>query len=319
MDILSKLGINISGPFSDVLDEVVRAAIKQFGLEDDLEKVSGDNERLMEVAGKYREAARDLRGVVEDLQFERKQLNGSWSGAAAEAFHKDMSAFEEALEGEASDMDQIAELLETAAQACAEAEQLMIDLIVEIVQALVAAAATTAILSILTAGAAAAIGPLIAAAGVASRAMRAVRITARLADTLSDLARRMQAMRKLAKLRNTLRKFTDKKDPTSHINALKRYRGKFEQSHGIEGGSRADLSAYGEYLAAKRMVKKGIVHPLLGVETGAVIKEGYETYGPEGAPGVAPKSPLPQDASRSFDDRMNDGLSARQKVEKDFG
>ncbi|OAH09585.1 WXG100 family type VII secretion target [Streptomyces jeddahensis] len=316
MDILSKLGISISGPFSDVLDEAVRGIIKQFGLEDDLEKVSGDNERLMQVAGDYRDAARDLRGVVDDLKFERKRLNGAWAGEAADAFHKEMSAFEEALEGEAADMDQIAELLETAAGACAEAEQLMIDLIVEIVQAALAAAATTAVLSVLTAGAAAAIGPLIAAAGIAHKALKAVQITAKLADTLADLAKRMQALRKMAKLRTTLRKFNDKKNPMSHRNALKRYRGKFD---GIEGGSKDDLQAAAQYWMAKRTVKKEVLYPLLGVETGDVLRQGYENYGPEGAPGVAPKDPLPQDASRRFEDRMNDGLSAKEKVEKDFG
>lgn len=316
MDILSKLGISISGPFADVLDEAVRGIIKQFGLEDDLEKVSGDNERLIQVAGDYREAARDLRGVVDDLKFERKRLNGGWAGEAADAFNEEMSAFENALNGEAADMDQIAELLETAAEACAEAEQLMIDLLVEIVQAALAAAATTALLSVITAGAAAAIGPLIAAAGIAHKAMKAVKITANLADTLADLAKRMQALRKMAKLRTTLRKFNDKKEDSSHRNALKRYRGKIE---GVEGGSKDDLQAAGQYWLAKRAAKKGVLYPLLGVETGDVVKQGYENYGPEGAPGVAPKEPLPQDASRSFEDRMNDGLSTKEKVEKDFG
>ncbi|MDT0380224.1 WXG100 family type VII secretion target [Streptomyces sp. DSM 42041] len=316
MDLLGKLGISISGPFSDVLDEAVRGIIAQFGLEDDLEKVSGDNERLMEVAGDYREAARDLRGVVDDLKFERKRLNGKWAGEAADAFHDQMGAYEDALSGEADDMDQIADLLQLAAEACAEAEQLMIDLIVEIVQAVIAAAATTAVLSFLTAGAAAVIGPLITAAGVAHKAMKAVRITAKLADTLSDLAKRMQALRKMAKLRRTLRAFNDKKNPMSHRNALKRYRGKFDD---IEGGSMSDLRDAGAYWLAKRTVKKEVVYPLLGVETGDVIKEGYATYGPEGAPGVASKQPLPQDESSRFEDRMNDGLSPKQKVENDFG
>ncbi|SCK55960.1 WXG100 family type VII secretion target [Streptomyces sp. WMMB 322] len=316
MDILGKLGISISGPFSDTLDEAVRGIIKQFGLDDDLEKVSGDNERLRDVAGTYREAARDLRGVVEDLKFERKRLDNAWAGEAADAFHKEMSAFEKGLQGEAADMDQIAELLETAADACAEAEQLMIDLLVEIVQAALAAAATSAILSLVTAGAAAVIGPLIAAAGIAHKAAKAVKITAKLADTLADLAKRMQAMRKLAKLRTTLRRFNDKKNDLSHRNALKRYRGKIE---GIEGGSRDDLKAAGEYWMAKRSVKKEVLYPMLGVEAGDEVKQGYENYGPEGAPGVAPKDPLPQDASRSFEDRMNDGLSAKEKIKSDFG
>lgn len=316
MDILGKLGISISGPFSDVLDEAVRGIISQFGLEDDLEKVSGDNERLMEVAGDYREAARDLRGVVDDLKFERKRLNGKWAGEAADSFHDQMDAYESALAGEADDMDQIADLLQLAAEACAEAEQLMIELLVEIVQAVIAAAATTAILSFLTAGAAAVIGPLITAAGIAHKAMKAVRITAKLADTLSDLAKRMQALRKLSKLRRTLKNFNSKSNKGSFRNARKRYDGKFRD---IEGGSKDDLRDARLYWLAKRTVKKEVAYPLLGVEVGDVAKQGYENYGPEGALGVAPKEPLPEDESRRFEDRMNNGLSAKETVKNDFG
>ena len=320
MDILERIGISISGPFSDVLDEAVRGIIKQFGLEDDLEKISGDNERLTQVAGDYRKAARDLRGVVEDLKFERKRLKGSWVGGAANAFHDEITTFEDALNGEAADMDQIAALLETAAEACAEAEQLMLDLIVEIVQAVLAGAATTAVLSVITAGAAAVIGPLITAAGVAHKALKAVRITQKLADTLSDLARRTRALQKASKLRRQLKNYNNKKDPLSPRNASNRYRGKFNDAeHGIPGGSPEDLRTALEYAAVKRAVKKEVLYPLIGVEMGEGIKEGYEKYGPEGAPGVAPKDSPPQDNSRRFDDRMRDGLSEKEKVERDFG
>lgn len=88
---------------------------------------------------------------------------------------------------------------------------------------------------------------------------------------------------------------------------------------GFAGGSMDDLRAAGQYRTARPTVKKEVRYPLLGVETGDVIKEGYERYGPEGALGVAPKEPLPQDDSRRFEDRMNNGVSAKEKVQKDFG
>ncbi|MCZ9343409.1 WXG100 family type VII secretion target, partial [Streptomyces sp. TRM76130] len=97
------------------MDQIVRGIIKQFGLEDDLEKVSGDNEKLAETAADYRQAARDLRGVVQDLQAERNTLLTQWNGDAADAFSKKSLAFEKALSGEADDMDTVATLLETAA------------------------------------------------------------------------------------------------------------------------------------------------------------------------------------------------------------
>ncbi|MFC7304046.1 WXG100 family type VII secretion target [Streptomyces monticola] len=322
MDILSRLGVSISGPFSDTLDEIIRGIIKQFGLEDDLEKVSGDNEKLAETAADYRQAARDLRGVVHDLEAERSTLLKVWTGEAAEAFRRKSLAFEEALTGEAEDMDTIATLLETAAESCAMAEQLMIDLIVEIIEMALAAAATTAILSLLTAGAAAAIGPLIAAAGIAQKALKAVKITANLADKLSDIARRLQAVRRARKLAEELKKLGagKKKAEDAYRRGLDRYRGKVD---GVEGGNQADLAQYAAYQAAKRGIKKGIVTPIVGQDVGEPLGQAYQEYGPSGAPGVAPKEPTAYDqrpASQSFDQRMATNETAtQQRMRQDFG
>ncbi|MFE4023873.1 WXG100 family type VII secretion target [Streptomyces sp. NPDC059101] len=200
---LERIGFDVdwSNPLAGALDSVIRGAIKELGLDEYLEKVSGDNEKLMETAREWRAAARDLQGVLDDLQAERRGLQHSWTGEASEAFSKTMSEFEKALHGEAEDMITVAELLEMAAESCAEAEDMMVELITEIVEALLVAAATAAIVAILTAGVGAAIGPLIAAGGAAHRAMKAVRITARLADKLKDLADRMRALQKLRRTR----------------------------------------------------------------------------------------------------------------------
>ena len=323
MDILSRLGVSISGPFADTLDEIIRGILKQFGLEDDLEKISGDNEKLQQTANDYRQAARDLRGVVDDLSAERKKLLKDWNGEAAQGFQTKSLAFEKALTGEADDMDTIAELLDTAAQACAEAEQLMIDLIIEIIEVALAAAATTAILSLLTAGAAAAIGPLIAAAGIAQKAMKAVKITAKLADTLSDLAKRLKAIKRAEKLAKELKRFGGKGDQ-SYRKGLARYRGRAKDEDGnpIPGGNANDLKEFAAYQVTKRGIKRGIVKPVIGVETGDVIKEGYSEYAPSNYPGASEKEPTAYDqrpASQSFDQRMESGTTNQQKVREDFG
>ncbi|MEU9287106.1 WXG100 family type VII secretion target [Streptomyces sp. NPDC048275] len=322
MDILSRLGVSISGPFSDTLDEIVRGIIKQFGLEDDLEKVSGDNEKLLETAATYRQAARDLRGVVQDLEAERATLLTQWSGEAADAFRAKSLAFEMALNGEAEDMDTIATLLETAAEACAMAEQLMIDLIVEIIEMALAAAATTAILSLLTAGAAAAIGPLIAAAGIAQKALKAVKITANLADKLSDLAKTLKAIKRAEKLASELKKLGagKKKAEDAYRMGLARYRGKVD---GVEAGNQADLAQYVAFQAAKRGIKKGIVTPVIGQDVGEPIQRAYDEFAPSGAPGATPKDATAYDQqpeSRSFDERMATAETSTQKrMREDFG
>lgn len=206
-DALDRVGFSVdwSNPLAGALDGTIRAAIKELGLDDYLEKVSGDNERLRTVAQEWRAAARDMQGVVEDLRAERRTLEASWTGEAAKAFGGQMAEFEQGLLGEAEDMITIAELLEMAAEACAVAEDAMVELIVEIVEALLVAAATAAIVALLTAGIGAAIGPLIAAAGTAHRMLKAVRITAKLADRLKDLADRLRALQKLRRLRTKAR------------------------------------------------------------------------------------------------------------------
>ncbi|MEU8685898.1 WXG100 family type VII secretion target [Streptomyces sp. NPDC048611] len=200
---LERIGFDVdwSNPLAGALDSVIREAIKDLGLDEYLEKVSGDNEKLIETAKEWRAAARDMHGVVEDLLAERKTLQRSWTGEASEAFGGVMTEFEKALKAEAEDMITVAELLEMAAEACTEAENTMVELITEIVEALLVAAATAAIVALLTAGIGAAIGPLIGAAGAAHRAMKAVRITAKLADKLKDLADRMRAVQKLRRAR----------------------------------------------------------------------------------------------------------------------
>lgn len=324
MDILSRLGVSISGPFADTLDEIIRGIINQFGLEDDLEKVSGDNEKLRETANDYRQAARDLRGVVDDLEAERKKLLQSWTGEAADGFRAKSLAFENALKGEAEDLDTVATLLETAAEACAEAEQLLIDLIIEIIEAALAAAATTAILSVLTAGAAAAIGPLITAAGIATKAMKAVKITAKLADKLSDLAKQLRAIKRAEKLAKELKRLGGKGND-SYRKGMARYRGKLKDEHGnplAASNDPKDLKEMAAYVATKRGIKKGVVAPVIGAEVGGTVKEAYTEYAPSDLPGASAKEPTAYDQrpeSRSFDQRMESGTRNQQKIQEDFG
>ncbi|MFJ8637297.1 WXG100 family type VII secretion target [Streptomyces sp. NPDC093568] len=314
-DALSRINFTLdwSNPLAGVLDEIIRGIIKQFNLDELLEQVSGDNELLTETAIKYRKAANDLRGVVEDLVADRRTLATQWQGEAFDKFDTMMTEFEEALRGEAADMDTTAELLEMAAQECAAAEQLMLDLIVEIVETVLAAAATTAILSLLTAGAAAAIGPLIAAAGVAHRAAKAVRITAKLAGALADIAKRMQLLRKLAKARTVLRK-----GPKHFSGGLKRYIKKVdERGNPIPERNLNDLAMYAGYRVVKKGVK-GVVKDVIGADPAGAVQGSLL----EDGPGVAEEryEYHQRPDAQSLDERTDvTPSSAARTVRDDFG
>ncbi|CAL9546057.1 hypothetical protein SUDANB58_04349 [Streptomyces sp. enrichment culture] len=276
-DVLSRINfvLDWSNPLAGVLDEIIRGIIKQFNLDELLEQVSGDNELLTETTIQWRKAANDLRGVAEDLVADRRALAAQWQGEAFTKFDAMMTEFEEALRGEAADMDTMAELLEMAAQECAAAEQLMLELIVEIVEAALAAAATTAILSLLTAGAAAAIGPLIATAGIAHKAAKAVKITAKLADALADIANRMQLLRKMEKARDALRK-----GPKYFSGGLKRYIKKVdEQGNPIAERNPNDLALWVGYKVVKSGVK-GVVKDAFGADPVGAVQGSLLEDGP---------------------------------------
>lgn len=214
-DVLSRINYVPDSPGS-TLDEIVRSILKKFEVDELVEKVSGDNEKLAETAQKWRDEATELRGVVEDLQAERKTLQRNWTGAASKAFGLVANSFELALLGEADDMDTTAELLELAALECAEAERLMLDLVVEIVQSIMATAATAAVLSLITAGASAVLGAVIAGANIAHRVTRGIRIAARLAERLSRLSRRMKVVKRRRELKlEEIDRLKEKNDRTS--------------------------------------------------------------------------------------------------------
>ncbi|MGP4002347.1 WXG100 family type VII secretion target [Streptomyces sp. 8N706] len=266
-DALSRVNyvLDWSNPLSSVIDDAIKGIIREFELDAWLEKVSGDNELLMQRAVDWKAAARDMRSVVDDMVAERRILQSSWSGEAADAFAKHMTGVEAALLGEADDMDTIAELLEAAAAECALAEELMVTLIVELVEAIIVYLTAGALLSILTAGASAAIGAAISGANVAMRVAKAARITAKLADKLSDLAKRIQALKKARKLQKELKKLGGKKkDPDAYRNALNgkaKWNGKVSGlprtafDHYVRDKPLGSADEYAKYVAYKKSKK----------------------------------------------------------------
>ncbi|KOT97308.1 hypothetical protein ADK70_08455 [Streptomyces rimosus subsp. pseudoverticillatus] len=298
-----------SNPLAATLDEVIKGILKQCGADDWFDWVTGDSELLEKTAQEWRDAARDLRDVVADLVAERKSVERVWESEAAQGFGKTMTDFEQALLGEADDMDTVAELLEMAAAACVIAEQAMTDLLVEIVETLMVTAATTAILSVLTAGAAAAIGPLAGAANVAYRAAKATRIAAKLADKLADIAQRTRALAKLSRLRRYLRGLDRAK--------IKEWKGARKRIAGnLLRGERPEMSDIAQYMAWKQ--GKKIAKGVLGVDIGGAVTGSAAENGPGLAEEAYEYGRRPP--SQSFDERMGQHPDqAKKSVREAFG
>lgn len=304
-DALSKINYTPDSPGS-TLDEIVRSVLKQFNIDELVEKVSGDNEKLAEVAQKWRDEAKALRGVVEDLQAERKTLQRGWIGPASKAFGLAANTFELALLGEADDMDTTAELLELAAMECEEAERLMLDLVVELVQSIMVTAATSAILSLITLGASAAIGAVISGANIAYRAARGVRIAAQLAERLARLSRRMRVRQRQLNLKfNKIKELKEKKkDGTAtreEVTELKQHQKDIKNAKRIAG------------YPIKKTLKEG-----LEVEVGRPIKEAAGDEAPEITEKRNEYDNRPH--QRTFEERIKNPKPAPQmSIEEAFG
>ncbi|MEU6348076.1 hypothetical protein ABZ896_01965 [Streptomyces sp. NPDC047072] len=297
-----------SNPLASTIDEVIKGVLKQCGVDDWFDWVTGDSAQLQETANEWRTAARELQGVVDDLVAERKAVERVWESDAATGFSRTMTDFEQALLGEAEDMVTIAELLEVAASACEMAEQAMTDLLVELVESLLVTAATTAILAVLTAGAAAAIGPLAGAANVAYRVAKATRIAAKLADKLADLAKQTRALAKLSRLRRYLRSLDRAK--------IKEWKGaKWKILGSVRRGEMPEAADIAQYMAWKQ--GKALAKGILGVDPGGAVT-GAMT---EGSPALAEESAeyAKRPDSQSFDERMGDRDFSGKTVKEVFG
>lgn len=153
--------------------------------------------------------------------------------------------------------------------------------------------------------------------------MKAVRITAKLADKLSDLARRMQAIRRAEKLAKELKRFGGW-GKNSYKKGKARYEGKYEndQRNPIDGGNEQDKNEALTYKVVNKVVNKGVVTPVLGADPVGVATDGYAKFAPSDLPGTEPKEPTAYDQrppSQSFDQRMDAGMTNQQKIKEDFG
>lgn len=143
-------------------------------------------------------------------------------------------------------------------------------------------------------------------------AAKAVKITAKLADALADIAKRMQLLRKMMKLRNALRK-----GPKHFKGGLGRYiRGK-ELPDGTIKRDPYDLAMYAGYKVVKKGVK-GVVKDVIGADPAGAVQESLL----EDGPGVAEERyeyhqrPDPQRLDERTDVTPS---SAARTVRDDFG
>ncbi|MBK3644357.1 WXG100 family type VII secretion target [Streptomyces sp. MBT33] len=188
------------------LDSIVKAALDATGLMDMLEEVTGNLAGLTAASHEWQAQAKAMRGVSNALREGGGTLAGQWEGVASDAFGRHMGQVVEAIDGTAGDMDQIARIISQAAAACQLAENMIIEIIREAIEALIVSLAAMVAVDILTLGLATAADALVADAEITVFIERVETVSARLARTLEKL---MEEVRKIKEAGKSFRTIKD--------------------------------------------------------------------------------------------------------------
>ena len=118
-----------------------------------LDQVTGDHDALQAKAADWRGLAGRLRDTVPQVEQLARSAKATWTGRAADAFGATMDEFSETVTGAAAACDGVTMLLQTSAELMAGGQALLIDLIRQVVEYMVAAEAAAAASAVLTMGA----------------------------------------------------------------------------------------------------------------------------------------------------------------------
>jgi len=153
-----------------------------------LEQVTGDADALQAKAAEWGALAGRLRATVPGVEDLARAARRSWSGQAADAFGATMAEFTETVAGAAAACDGVTLLLRMSADLMAGARSLVVDLIRQVVEYMIATEAAAAASAALTMGAseAAALSAIIGR--VADGVERAIDVVDRAAVLLERIA-----------------------------------------------------------------------------------------------------------------------------------
>ena len=169
--------------------------LREAGLLDLLDRVTGDAEALHGAAVLWLEQAVAVRGVSTRLRQDGAPVAGSWRGEASQTFGAAMSAYVAALDRLAFEMAATAHLLNRAGVAAGAAQDTVTGIVTDAAAWAAAELAATAVADVLTLGLATIGGALAESATLAAFVARAERITAEFAVLMEQLATELVALK----------------------------------------------------------------------------------------------------------------------------
>ncbi|MFI9645031.1 WXG100 family type VII secretion target [Streptomyces sp. NPDC052040] len=251
------------------LDSLVKAALDSTGLMDRLEEVTGNLAGLTAASQEWQAQAKAMRAVSTALREGGGTLAGQWEGTASNAFGTHMGQVVEAIDGTAKDMDEVAQIISQAAAACQLAENLIIEIIREAIEALIVSLAAMVAIDILTLGLATAADALVADAEITVFIKRVEQVSTDLAKTLEDLQAAVRKIKESGKSFRTI------KDGLKAAHAVKKFGGGINQAKIAGRMVRSpSLANLGDFAAARATqavfgVPKGVVAGGIGAVIGA--------------------------------------------------
>ncbi|GJF34909.1 hypothetical protein KNE206_76090 [Kitasatospora sp. NE20-6] len=264
---------DLQNPVSDGLDagldDLVRMALDATGLMDRLEEVTGDLAALTAAAQEWQEQARAMHDVADTLRAGGADLAGRWEGEASGAFGRHMGEVVQAIDDTAADMDQVAQIISQAAAECRLAEELVVEIIREAIEALIISLAVMVVVDIVTLGAATIVNALVAEAEIAVFVARVGRVSVKLEKALKRLFDAVKEIETAGKSLGNLKKGWKAAKAVRKIGG----RGNRWES-GMNALRNPTVENIGEYAAAKGVQQvfgavKGGLKGGLGAVTGA--------------------------------------------------
>ena len=171
-----------------VLTSGVEWVLREAGLLDLLDKVTGDAEALHGAAVQWLEQAVAVRGISARLRQDGVPVAGSWRGEASRKFGASMAECVAALDRLTFDMAATAHLLNRAGVAAGAAQDAVTGVVADAAAWAAAELAATAVADALTFGLATIGGALAESAALAAFVARAERISAEFAALMEQLA-----------------------------------------------------------------------------------------------------------------------------------
>jgi uncharacterized protein YukE len=200
------LGISIPHPLKRAhddltagLDSIVVDVLRGTGLFDLLERVTGKNDQLTAAATVWLAQAKETKDITDQLRSGAKTLEGAWKGQASAVFGTYMGNIVGGLDSMAQDMATAAKVLADAASECQMAEDMVIEIIREAIEWMLATLAATAVADLLTFGLASIAGGLAEAGEMAGFIARAEQVSEKLANVLRKLETMLQDINKARK------------------------------------------------------------------------------------------------------------------------